>query len=77
MLDLRSTGFLLDLLLLLAVQFLVALDLLGLGFGSQTLLGVVQFDLAFVGQTLLFLFFFAGLLGLLLVDQSVLEQLVA
>ena len=74
MLDLRSTGLLLDLFLLLAVQFLVTLDLLGLGLGSQTLLGVVQFDLALVGQALLLLFFVAGLLGLLLVYLFCFEQ---
>ena len=77
MLDLCCTGLLLDLFLLLAIELLVALDLLGLGFGGQTLLSVVLLNLAFVYQALLFLLLFAGLFGLLLVDQSGFEQLVA
>jgi hypothetical protein len=44
---------------------------------GRALLGVIQFDLAFMGQALLLLFLFADLLGLLLVDQSCFEQLVA
>ena len=63
--------------LLLTVQLLVALDLLGLGFGRQALLSVIELDLAFMGQTLLLLLFFTGLFGLLLVNQSGFEQLVA
>ncbi|MCY1176278.1 hypothetical protein D9M73_165440 [compost metagenome] len=75
--DLGGTGFLLGFLLLLAVELLIALDLLGHGFLRRALLGVIQLDLAFVGQSLLFLLVFADLLGLLLVDQPCFEQLVA
>ncbi|MNR12557.1 hypothetical protein D3C85_1289200 [compost metagenome] len=77
LLDLRGTGLGLSLFLLLAVELLVALDLLGHGFLRRALLGVIQLDLAFVGQALLFLLVFADLLGLLLVDQPCFEQLVA
>nr|BFE94993.1 hypothetical protein GCM10020185_55290 [Pseudomonas brassicacearum subsp. brassicacearum] len=65
MLDLRGPSLLLDLFLLLTVEFLVALDLLGHGLLGGALLGVIQFDLAFMGQALLLLFLFADLLGLL------------
>jgi len=75
--DLRGTGFLLDLFLLLTIELLVALDLLGHGFLSGTLLGVIEFNLTFVGQTLLLLLLFADLFGLLLIDQPCFEQLVA
>ncbi|MCY1174160.1 hypothetical protein D9M73_143490 [compost metagenome] len=76
LLDLRGTGLLLGLFLLLAVEFLVALDLFGHGFLGGTLLGVVDFDLALVLQALLFLFLFTDLLDLLLVDQTGFQQLV-
>ena len=77
LLDLSGAGLLFGLLLLLTVQLLVALDLLGLGFGRQALLSVIELDLAFMGQTLLLLLFFAGLFGQLLVNQSGFERLVA
>ncbi|MNT29742.1 hypothetical protein D3C72_1654990 [compost metagenome] len=77
MLDLGSTGFLLGFLLLLAVELLVALGFFRHGFLGQPLLGVVDFDLAFMLQALLFLLFFTDLLDLLLVDQTGFEQLVA
>ena len=77
MLDLSRTGLLLDLLLLLTIELLIALDLLGQRFLSRTFLLVIDLSLALVHQTLLFLLFLADLLGLLLVDQTCLEQLVA
>ncbi len=77
MLDLSGAGLLLDLLLLLTVQFLITLGLLGHGLLGCTLLRVIGLRLTLVHQTLLFLLFFADLLGLLLVDQTCLEQLIA
>ena len=69
---LRMTG----LFLLLAVQFLIAGDLLGLGLQGGLLLRVIDFDLAFLFQALLFLLLLAGLLGLLFIDQPGFEQLI-
>ncbi|MNV68902.1 hypothetical protein D3C71_1617780 [compost metagenome] len=62
---------------MLTVQLLVTLDLIGHGFLGQTLLAVVDLDLAFVLHAFLFLFGFVGLRDLFLVDQTGFEQLVA
>ena len=65
------------LLLLLAIEFLVARGLFRLGRQRGPTGAVIQFRLALVGQTLFLLLLFAGLLGLLFIDQACLEQLIA
>ena len=70
LLDLSRAGLGLGLLLLPAVQFLVALDLLGMRLNGQACLAVVGLGLAFMDQALLLFLLFADLLGLLLVDQT-------
>jgi len=77
LLDLSRAGLGLGFFLLLAIQLLVTFDLFGVCLGSQACLGVIDLGLAFVDQALLLLFLFADLLGLLLVDQTCFEQLVA
>ncbi|MOA21591.1 hypothetical protein D3C78_1420910 [compost metagenome] len=77
LLDLRGAGLLLGLLLLLAVQLLVARGLLGHGLQGGLFLRIVDFDLVLLLQALLFLLLLAGLLGLLFIDQTGFQQLVA
>ncbi len=76
LLDLRCTGLLLGLLLLLAVELLIAGELLGLGLQRRFALRIVLLDLALFLQALLLLLLLDGLLGLLFVDQPGFEQLI-